>query len=65
MVVLKTLMAQGVQEGALRPIDPGEAAVALMGIVHFRVGAATHGGPPLGPDTATPLLDIFLRGVLK
>ena len=62
--LLTHLAAQGIERGELRgDLNPGDVALAAMGLVHIRIGACLHGDLPLTAQVAEATADILLNGV--
>ena len=60
---IQTVLEAGIDQGQLRPVDPGVATWALLGILHPYFFPAQAGEAPPARDVIEPLLLIFLEGI--
>jgi AcrR family transcriptional regulator len=60
---IQAMLAAGIARGELRPVDPGVATWALMGILHPYFFPAQASEVPPAKTVIDPLLQIFLDGI--
>jgi hypothetical protein len=62
--LLSALAEEALEAGELaQGLSAGDVAMALMGMVHFRIGANIHASVPLTDQAAESILQIFRKGV--
>jgi AcrR family transcriptional regulator len=60
---IQAMLKAGIDQGELRPIDPGVATWALMGILHPYFFPAQTSEVPPAKTVIEPILQIFLDGI--
>ena len=62
---LQNIFQDGVAKGEFRPIDPGIATWALLGIMYPYFYPAHSESMPLRPDTIRQIISIYMNGVTQ
>jgi AcrR family transcriptional regulator len=62
---LQNIFQDGVAKGEFRPIDPGVATWALLGIMYPYFYPAHSESTPLRPETIRQIISIYMNGVIQ